>query len=180
MNFKEHNDSIVVDILLEHISGHRLSVQLDKGIPVPMDQLRHYATQLLSALDYLHSNSVVHKVLSASSIVVDSEGDIRVTDYSISKRLADVCKEDVFEQTKVRFSEDALPNKSGKKGDVWRLGLLLLALSQGQIIKEYPITIPNDLPDDFCDFLKKYVHLFAFLSTIEHYIYTCSPEKCVC
>ncbi|XP_066486754.1 eIF-2-alpha kinase GCN2 isoform X2 [Tiliqua scincoides] len=159
MNFKEQDDSIVVDILLEHVSGNRLSVQLDKGIPVPMDQLRHYTAQLLSALDYLHSNSVVHKVLSASSIVVDTEGNIKVADYSISKRLADICKEDVFEQTKVRFSEDALPNKSGKKGDVWRLGLLLLALSQGQIIKEYPVMIPNDLPDDFCDFLKKCVCL---------------------
>ncbi|KAJ6667313.1 hypothetical protein lerEdw1_017291 [Lerista edwardsae] len=154
MTFKEHTDSIVVDILLEHIGGHRLSAQLDKGVPVPVDQLRHYTTQLLSALDYLHSNSVVHKVLSASSIVVDTEGNIKVTDYSISKRLADICKEDVFEQTKVRFSEDALPNKSGKKGDVWRLGLLLLALSQGQIITEYPVTIPNELPDDFRDFLK--------------------------
>ncbi|XP_061467441.1 eIF-2-alpha kinase GCN2 [Rhineura floridana] len=159
MTFKEHNDSIVVDILVEYISGSSLSMYLDKEIPLPMDQLRHYTTQLLSALDYLHSNSVVHKVLTASSILVDSEGKIKVTDYSISKRLADICKEDVFEQTKVRFSEDALPNKPGKKGDVWQLGLLLLALSQGQITKEYPVIIPNDLPADFQDFLKKCVCL---------------------
>ncbi|XP_062973789.1 eIF-2-alpha kinase GCN2 [Elgaria multicarinata webbii] len=159
MSFKEHSDSIVVDILVEHVSGSSLSTYLDKEIPLPMDQLRHYTTQLLSALDYLHSNSVVHKVLGVSSILVDTEGNIKVTDYSISKRLADICKEDVFEQTRVRFSEDALPNKPGKKGDVWCLGLLLLALSQGQIMKEYPVTIPNDLPADFQDFLKKCVCL---------------------
>lgn len=159
MSLKEHNDSIVVDILVEHINGSNLSMHLDKEISIPMDQLRHYTTQLLSALDYLHSNSVVHKVLSASSILVDTEGNIKVTDYSISKRLADICKEDVFEQTRVRFSEDSLPNKPGKKGDVWRLGLMLLSLSQGQITKEYPVTIPNELPVDFQDFLKKYVYL---------------------
>ncbi|XP_060616148.2 eIF-2-alpha kinase GCN2 [Anolis sagrei] len=159
MNFKEHRDSIVVDILVEHISGSSLSVYLEKEIPLPMDQLRNYTTQLLSALDYLHNNSVVHKVLSVSSISVDAEGNLKLTDYSISKRLADICKEDVFEQTKVRFSEDALPNKPGKKGDIWRLGLMLLALSQGQEVKEYPVTIPNDLPADFQDFLKKCVSL---------------------
>ncbi|XP_077179044.1 eIF-2-alpha kinase GCN2 isoform X2 [Paroedura picta] len=159
MSLKEHNDSIVVDILVEHITGSNLSMHLEKEIPIPMDQLRHYTTQLLSALDYLHSNSVVHKVLNASSILVDTEGSIKVTDYSISKRLADICKEDVFEQTRVRFSEDSLPSKPGKKGDVWQLGLMLLSLSQGQVTKEYPVTIPNELPADFQDFLKKCVCL---------------------
>ncbi|XP_054828909.1 eIF-2-alpha kinase GCN2 isoform X2 [Eublepharis macularius] len=159
MSLKEHNDSIVVDILVEHINGSNLSAHLDKEIPIPMDQLRHYTIQLLSVLDYLHGNSVVHKVLNASSILVDPEGNIKVTDYSISKRLADICKEDVFEQTKVRFSEDSLPNKPGKKGDVWRLGLLLLSLSQGHTTKEYPVVIPNELPADFQDFLKKCVCL---------------------
>ncbi|XP_006275944.1 eIF-2-alpha kinase GCN2 [Alligator mississippiensis] len=159
MSVKEHDDSIVVDILVEHVGGSSLSTYLSKETPIPIDQLRCYATQLLSALDYLHSNSVVHKVLCASSILVDAEGNIKVTDYSISKRLADICKEDVFEQTKVRFSEDALPNKSGKKGDIWHLGLLLLSLGQGQVSREYPVTVPNDLPADFRDFLQKCVCL---------------------
>ncbi|XP_068540362.1 eIF-2-alpha kinase GCN2 isoform X3 [Anas acuta] len=159
MNLKERDDSIVVDILVEHISGYSLSTYLHKETPVPIEQLRHYVTQILSALDYLHSNSVVHKVLCASSILVDAEGNIKVTDYSISKRLADICKADVFEQTKVRFSEDALPSKPGKKGDVWSLGLLLLSLSQGQVTKEYPVAVPSNLPADFQDFLEKCVCL---------------------
>ncbi|NWU95052.1 E2AK4 kinase, partial [Upupa epops] len=159
MNLEKRDDSIVVDILVEHISGCSLSTYLDKETPVPVEQLRHYGFQILSALDYLHSNSVVHKVLYASSIVVDAEGNVKVTDYSISKRLADICKADVFEQTKVRFSEDCLPSKLGKKGDVWNLGLLLLSLSQGQINKEYPVAIPTSLPADFQDFLEKCICL---------------------
>ncbi|NXL88182.1 E2AK4 kinase, partial [Alectura lathami] len=159
MNLKERDDSIVVDIVVEHTGGCSLSTFLHKETPVPIEQLRHYVTQILSALDYLHNNSVVHKVLCASSILVDAEGNIKVTDYSISKRLADICKADVFEQTKVRFSEDALPTKPGKKGDVWSLGLLLLSLSQGQVAKEYPVAVPSSLPADFQDFLEKCVCL---------------------
>ncbi|KAJ1128647.1 hypothetical protein NDU88_007022 [Pleurodeles waltl] len=159
MSTNEHQDSIVVDILVEHVNGSNLSIFLGKETPVPVEQLRHYAGQILSALDYLHNNSVVHKVLCASSVLVDTEGNIRLTDYSISKRLADVCKEDVFEQTKVRFSNDALPNKTGKKGDIWKLGLLLLSLSQGELAKEYPVIVPSDLPSLFQDFLRKCVCL---------------------
>ncbi|XP_074221995.1 eIF-2-alpha kinase GCN2 isoform X3 [Camelus bactrianus] len=159
MNLKEQADSIVVDILVEHTNGVSLTAHLSHSGPIPVQQLRRYAAQLLSGLDYLHSNSVVHKVLSASNVLLDAEGTVKITDYSISKRLADICKEDVFEQTRVRFSDSALPYKTGKKGDVWRLGLLLLSLSQGQECEEYPVTIPSDLPADFQDFLKKCVCL---------------------
>ncbi|XP_029423769.1 eIF-2-alpha kinase GCN2 isoform X2 [Nannospalax galili] len=159
MNSREQEDSIMVDILAEHISGVSLAAHLNHSGPIPMHQLRKYTAQLLAGLDYLHSNSVVHKVLSASNVLVDAEGTVKITDYSISKRLADICKEDVFEQTRVRFSDSALPYKTGKKGDVWRLGLLLLSLSQGQECAEYPVTIPSDLPADFQDFLKKCVCL---------------------
>ncbi|KAM5241037.1 eIF-2-alpha kinase GCN2 isoform 2-T2 [Hipposideros larvatus] len=159
MNLKEQDDSIMVHILVEHFNGVSLAVHLSHSGPIPVHQLRRYAAQLLSGLDYLHSNSVVHKVLSLSNVLVDAEGTVKITDYSISKRLADICKEDVFEQTRVRFSDSALPYKTGKKGDVWHLGLLLLSLSQGQECGEYPVTIPSDLPADFQDFLKKCVCL---------------------
>ncbi|TKS86524.1 eIF-2-alpha kinase GCN2 [Collichthys lucidus] len=152
----EKEDCLVVNLLVEHVAGTNLNQSLTSHGPVPLDKLSHYTTQLLSALDYLHSNSVVHKHLGASSVLVDSEGNVRLTDYSLSKRFADICKDDIFEQAHVRFSEDtAMPTKTGKKGDVWNLGLLLLALSQGKEVKEYPVTVPASLPADFQDFLHK-------------------------
>lgn len=162
LTHREHEDSIVINLLVEHINGFSLSSSLSKSTPLPIDQIRNYASQLLTALDFLHSNSVVHKVLSAASVLVDSEGNVKLTDYSISKRLAEICKEDIFEQTRVRFCEDALPRKTGKKGDVWNLGLLLLALSQGKEVKQYPLTVPSSLPSDFQDFLHKWVLFFFF------------------
>ncbi|AWP16645.1 putative eukaryotic translation initiation factor 2-alpha kinase 4 [Scophthalmus maximus] len=151
----EKDDCLVVYLLVEHVSGVNLNQSLINHTPVPLDKLCQYTAQLLAALDYLHSNSVVHKQLGASSVLLDSEGNVRLTDYSLSKRFADMCKEDVFEQH-VRFSEaTAMPTKTGKKGDVWNLGLMLLALSQGKEVKEYPVTVPTSLPADFQDFLHK-------------------------
>ncbi|XP_016144906.1 eIF-2-alpha kinase GCN2 [Sinocyclocheilus grahami] len=101
----------------------------------------------------------VHKQLKPSCVLLDARGDVRLADYSLAKRLADVCKQDIFEQSHVRFSEDALPSRSGKKGDVWSLGLMLLALAQGQEVKEFPVTLPENLPADLHDFLNKCVCL---------------------
>ncbi|XP_042356887.1 eIF-2-alpha kinase GCN2 [Plectropomus leopardus] len=156
----EKEDCLVVNLLVEHVAGINLSQSLTNHTPVPLDKLCHYTAQLLAALDYLHFNSVVHKQLVASSVLVDSEGNIRLTDYSLSKRFADICKEDIFEQAHVHFSEDtAMPTKTGKKGDVWNLGLMLLSLSQGKEVKEYPVTVPASLPADFQNFLHKCVCL---------------------
>ncbi|KAK2826191.1 hypothetical protein Q5P01_020405 [Channa striata] len=156
----EKDNCLVVNLLVEHVSATNLNQSLINHSPVSLDKLCHYTAQLLAALDYLHSNSVVHKQLCASSVLVDSEGNVRLTDYSLSKRIADICKEDIFEQVHVHFSEDtAMPTKTGKKGDVWNLGLMLLALSQGKEVKEYPVTVPASLPADFQDFLHKCVCL---------------------
>lgn len=153
----ERDDCLVVDLLAEHVPGSSLAQSLSGGAPVPVDQLRRHAVQLVSALDYLHGNSVVHKQLGPSCVLLDAQGDVRLADYSLAKRLADVCKEDIFEQGHVRFSEDTLPTRSGKKGDVWSLGLLLLALAQGREVKEYPVTVPATLPADLHDFLNRCV-----------------------
>ncbi|KAL7861790.1 hypothetical protein SRHO_G00132310 [Serrasalmus rhombeus] len=155
----EREDCLVVSLLAEYVPGSSLAHGLSTSTPVPVDQLRHHATQLVAAFNYLHSNSVVHKQLTASSVLLDPQGNIRLTDYSLTKRLTDVCKEDVFEQAHVRFSEDAIPTRTGKKGDIWSLGLLLLALCQGREVKEYPVTVPSSLPTDLQDFLKKCVCL---------------------
>ncbi|KAK7904976.1 hypothetical protein WMY93_017583 [Mugilogobius chulae] len=152
----EKDNCIIINLLVEHVSGTCLNQHLKTQTPVSLDRLCHYTGQLLSALDYLHCNSVVHKQLGASSVILDSEGNVRLTDYSLSKRFAEICKEDIFEQSHVRFSEaTAMPTKTGKKGDVWNLGLMLLSLSQGKEVTDYPVTVPSSLPTDFQDFLQK-------------------------
>ncbi|KAK6304367.1 hypothetical protein J4Q44_G00249530 [Coregonus suidteri] len=160
LSSSERDDCLVVDLLVEHVGGSSsLSQSLSSQNPIPLDRLRQHTTQLLAALDYLHSNSVVHKQLGASSVLLDHLGNVRLTDYSLSKRLGDICKEDIFEQARVRFCEDALPTKAGKKGDVWSLGLMLLVLSQGKEVREYPVSVPTSLPADFQDFLNRCVCL---------------------
>ncbi|KAM6961283.1 eIF-2-alpha kinase GCN2 [Aplochiton taeniatus] len=163
LSLTEREDGLVVDLLVEHVPGSNLKQQLPRG-PVAPERLRRHAAQLLSALDYLHGHSVVHRDLAASSVLLDPQGEVRLTDYSLSKRLADLCQEDVFQQAAraVRFCEDAAPPgpaRPGKKGDVWSLGLTLLELCQGHGVREHPVAVPTGLPADLQDFLHRCVCL---------------------
>ncbi|XP_077096596.1 eIF-2-alpha kinase GCN2-like isoform X1 [Siphateles boraxobius] len=159
LSFSERDDGLVVDLLAEHVPGSSLAQKLSSGSPVPVDQLRHHAAQLTAALEYLHSNSVVHKHLNPSCVLLDARGDVRLADYSLAKRLADVCDDDIFQQGRVRFCEEAMPTRAGKKGDVWAFGLLMLALAQGREVEEYPVAVPEMLPADLHDFLDRCVCL---------------------
>ncbi|XP_067310946.1 eIF-2-alpha kinase GCN2 isoform X2 [Pseudorasbora parva] len=157
LSCSEREDGLVVDLLAEHVPGSSLAQRLLGGSPVPLEELRSLAAQLVSALHFLHSNSVVHKHLSPACVLLDAQGLVRLADYSLAKRLADVCREDILEPGRVRFSEDALPPRTGKKGDVWSLGLLLLELTLGRQVKEYPVTLPPSLPPELHDFLNRCV-----------------------
>lgn len=167
LSSSERDDCLVVDLLVEYVGvSSSLSQSLSSQTAIPLERLRLHTTQLLAALDYLHSNSVVHKQLGASSVLLDHLGNVRLTDYSLSKRLGDICNEDIFVQARVRFCEDMLPTKAGKKGDVWSMGLMLLALSQGKEVREYPVSVPTSLPADFQDFLNRYVCLTITINSV--------------
>nr|XP_039247644.1 eIF-2-alpha kinase GCN2-like [Styela clava] len=155
IRYIEEVEHIQVDVLQEFVAGTNLESKIFSSESVSLSEVRVITEQLLNALDYLHSHSVVHKNLKASSVTLDSRGMVRLTDYSIEKRLADLYKESHIEQPGVTFIDDPIPARNSKKGDILKLGMLILSLVQGQHIKEYPPDIPNKLPSVFQDFLNK-------------------------
>lgn len=54
--------------------------------------LRHFASGLLEAVDFLHRNNVVHKDVRETSVFVDRAGIVRLADYSLDKRLMELCQ----------------------------------------------------------------------------------------
>ena len=71
---------------MEFINGGSLDLQAFSGTPLPLDILRQYINDLIEALVYLHSRGVVHKDLKASSVYVNSDGRLRIANYSLCKR----------------------------------------------------------------------------------------------
>lgn len=63
---------------------------LKRGLSVNADILRHITGSILHALQALHKANVVHKNLRPSCIYLDSNGEIRLGDYSLESRINEI------------------------------------------------------------------------------------------
>ena len=48
-----------------------------------------YAAEIISALDFLHSRSIVYRDLKPENLLLDREGHLKITDFGFAKRLLD-------------------------------------------------------------------------------------------
>ena len=97
-----------------------------------IDFLRYLANGILSALKYLHENNVVHKDLRDSSVYIDNTGVIRISDYSLNKRLSDIYQTYTTINPEPNFP--SIQGRSGKKADIYRFGVLIFSLLKGTIV----------------------------------------------
>ncbi|KAG1661721.1 eIF-2-alpha kinase GCN2 [Nymphon striatum] len=151
IKYKLDKNKIILQVLKEFSSGTSLSYYIRNTIPVETHLLQHITTKILDILNYLHENSVVHKDLSDTCIYLEQTGDVKLSDYSIQRRILDLL---------INFSKkniiDRYPlslGRGGKKSDIYRLGLVLMSLAQGKIVSTMVPNIPMSLPTQLFNFL---------------------------
>lgn len=153
MKYLQNNNNVVIFVLQEFVVGTTCSFFLMENIPVDVDMLRHLATGVLEALRYLHENNVVHKDLRDTSIYIDTHGVVRLSDYSLDKRLSDMYHSNSLAKTEHDFP--TIQGRGGKKADIYRYGILLLSLLRGAITsgEEIDLTVIPQL--HLRDFISK-------------------------
>ncbi|KAL6267393.1 hypothetical protein P5V15_000468 [Pogonomyrmex californicus] len=153
MKYLQNNNSVMIYVLQEFVVGTTCSFFLMENIPVDVDMLRHLATGVLKALHYLHENNVVHKDLRDTSVYIDHTGVVRLSDYSLDKRLSDMYHTNSLVKTEHDFP--TIQGRGGKKADIYRYGILLLSLLKGTIIsgEEIDLTVIPQL--HLRDFISK-------------------------
>jgi eukaryotic-like serine/threonine-protein kinase len=60
---------------------------LARRSPLSADQIARFGAQIASALQFAHSRGIIHRDLKPRNILLDAEGDIRLTDFGLSHSL---------------------------------------------------------------------------------------------
>jgi len=71
--------------VMEYIPGGSLKKLISEQLQLTEDQVRFYAAEIVLALEYLHSQSVIYRNLKTENILLDKKGHVKLTDFGFSK-----------------------------------------------------------------------------------------------
>lgn len=129
--------------VLEFVKGGELFAKVAKG-RFSEDLGRKYFQQLISAVSYCHSRGVYHRDLKPENLLLDENGDLKVSDFGLSA-LADHVRPDGLLHTLCGTPAYVAPEILAKRGydgakvDVWSCGVVLFVLTAGYL----PFNDPN-------------------------------------
>ncbi|CAI0542421.1 unnamed protein product [Linum tenue] len=122
-------------IAMELVRGGELFSKVARG-RLREDAARVYFQQLISAIDFCHSRGVYHRDLKPENLLLDEEGNLKVTDFGLSA-FSEHLKQDGLLHTTCGTPAYVAPEVIGKKGydgaraDLWSCGVILYVLLAG-------------------------------------------------
>lgn len=120
---------------MELVRGGELFAKVAKG-RLREDMARVYFQQLISAIDFCHSRGVYHRDLKPENLLLDEDGNLKVTDFGLSA-FSEHLKQDGLLHTTCGTPAYVAPEVIGKKGydgskaDLWSCGVILYVLLAG-------------------------------------------------
>ncbi|KAA8541989.1 hypothetical protein F0562_023141 [Nyssa sinensis] len=122
---------------MEYVRGGELFAKVSRG-RIKEDIARTYFQQLVSAVDFCHSRGVYHRDLKPENLLLDDEGNLKVTDFGLSA-LSDHLRQDGLLHTACGTPAYVAPEVIRKKGydgakaDLWSCGVVLFVLLAGYL-----------------------------------------------
>ena len=132
-------------IVMELVEGQSLSARLVRGA-LPVEEAVDFGRQMAEALAHAHARGVVHRDFKSANVVVTPDGQVKVLDFGLAKRLA--ADEGADAATRSRQSltdvgvtpgtlaymapEQLKGQPADARSDIWALGVVLYELVSGQ------------------------------------------------
>jgi 5'-AMP-activated protein kinase catalytic alpha subunit len=120
-------------LIMEYVTGGDLSDKIAYLQKITEKEARKYFHQLIDAVDYCHSRKVYHRDLKPQNILLDAQGNLKVSDFGLSVLhqtdtiLSTTCGSPNYIAPEVVVSQ----NYYGAAADIWSCGVILFELLAG-------------------------------------------------
>lgn len=154
-------------LIMEYVMGGELFYYMKKYGRFPPEAVLFFSCEVLMALKFIHSKSIIYRDLKPENILVSSNGHIKLADFGFATKMnANVYI--LCGTPEYMAPEKLLGTGDTKETDYWAFGCLIYEMVYGmppyystQIEEIYrriltePLTFPADVPGPVQDLLTK-------------------------
>ena len=76
-------------LTFEYVQGGEIFRLLRKEGLFPNDPALFYTTEIVLALEYLHSKKIAYRDLKPENLLIASDGHLKITDFGFAKKIVD-------------------------------------------------------------------------------------------
>lgn len=123
-------------IVMEYIKGKTLKQYIQEFSPLSPARSVHIMKQLTSAMSQAHENGIIHRDIKPQNILMDEEGNVKITDFGIATSLGATSytqTNSVIGTVHYLSPEQARGGIASMKSDIYALGIVLYELLTGEL-----------------------------------------------
>jgi serine/threonine-protein kinase len=152
----EDEEQDLLFIAMEYVQGRTLKDFVDTGERLEAARVVELTSRLAEALDYAHSNGVVHRDVKPANIVITRDGDVKITDFGVARvDAAHLTKDGHTSGTPYYMSPEQIRGAPvDGRSDIYSLGLIMFELLVGKrpfiasSLPELSLKIVQESPPD--------------------------------
>lgn len=123
-------------IVMEHVDGQTLKQYIQHHSPLKVEEAIDIMQQLTSAISHAHQNNIVHRDIKPHNILIDNDGNVKITDFGIAMALSSTSiteTNSVLGSVHYLSPEQARGGMANKKSDIYSLGIVMFELLTGRL-----------------------------------------------